>query len=86
MAAIRQDGYLAAQYRRLKPRRGHKKALGAVKHSMICAIWHMLTTGGPRDLGGDYYTRRTPNARPGASSPSSNASDTASRYEEAAAA
>jgi transposase len=55
------DGYLAAQYRRLKPRRGHKKALGAVKHTMICAIWHMLSTGETyHDLGGDYYTRRDP--------------------------
>jgi hypothetical protein len=26
-------------YRRPRPRRGHKRALGAVKHSMICAIW-----------------------------------------------
>jgi transposase len=61
MAAITKDGYLAAQYRRLKPRRGHKKALGAVKHSMICAIWHMLSTGETyRDLGRDYYTRRDP--------------------------
>ena len=62
MVAIRvNDGYLAAQYRRLKPRRGHKKALGAVKHTMICAIWHMLSTGETyRDLGSDYYTRRDP--------------------------
>jgi transposase len=62
IAAIRvKDSYLAAQYRRLKPRLGHKKALGAVKHSMICAIWHMLRTGETyRDLGGDYYTRRDP--------------------------
>jgi transposase len=62
LAAIRvKDSYLAAQYRRLKPRRGHKKALGAVKHTMICAIWHMLSTGETyRDLGGDYYTRRDP--------------------------
>jgi transposase len=62
LAAIRvKDGYLAAQYRRLKPRRGHKKALGAVKHTMICAIYHMLSTGETyRDLGGDYYTRRDP--------------------------
>ena len=36
MAAIRtNDFYLAAQYERLRPRRGHKKALGAVKHSII---------------------------------------------------
>jgi transposase len=62
LAAIRvKDGYLAAQYRRLKPRRGHKKALGAVKHTMICAIWHMLSTGETyRDLGPDYFTTRDP--------------------------
>ena len=61
-AAIRtKDVYLAAQYTRLKPRRGHKKALGAVKHSIICACWHMLTTGELyNDLGGDYYQRRDP--------------------------
>jgi transposase len=62
LAATRStDGYPAAQYRRLKPRRGHKKALGAVKHTMICAIWHMLSTGETyHDLGGDYDTRRDP--------------------------
>src|SRR5829696_4305347 len=62
MAAIRVKGhYLEAQYRRLKPRRGHKRALGAVKHTMICAIWHMLSTGETyRDLGGDYFINRDP--------------------------
>ena len=62
MAAIRVKGhYLEAQYRRLKPRRGHKRALGAVKHTMICAIFHMLSTGETyRDLGGDYFTNRDP--------------------------
>jgi transposase len=40
LAAIRaKDVYLAAQYARLRPRRGHKKALGAVKHSILCAVW-----------------------------------------------
>jgi transposase len=53
--------YLEAQYRRLKPRRGHKRALGAGKHTMICAIWHMLPTGETyRDLGGNYFTNRDP--------------------------
>jgi transposase len=53
--------YLAAQYTRLKPRRGHKKALGAVKHSILAACWHMLSTGEIyNDLGGDYYRRRDP--------------------------
>jgi transposase len=62
LAAVRSnDTYLAAQYARLRPRRGHKKALGAVKHSIICACWHMLTTGELyHDLGGDYYQRRDP--------------------------
>ena len=62
MAAIRVKGhYLEAQYRRLKPRRGHKRALGAVKHTILAAIWHMLSTGETyRDLGGDYFTNRNP--------------------------
>jgi transposase len=80
-AAIRvKHSYLAARYRRPKPRRGHKKALGAVKHGMICAIWHMLRTGEThRDLGADYYTRRDPERQTKRPVPSSNASDTASR-------
>ena len=62
MAAIRtNDVYLAAQYVRLRPRRGHKKALGAVKHSILIACWHMLSTGELyHDLGGDYYRKRDP--------------------------
>jgi hypothetical protein len=62
MAAIRtNDSYLAAQYARLRPRRGHKKALGAVKHSLICICWHMLSTGELyTDLGGDYFRKRDP--------------------------
>ncbi len=39
----------------------------------------MLTTGELyREAGGDYYSRRNPNVRPNASSPSSNASGTSS--------
>jgi transposase len=62
MAAIRtNDSYLQAQYRRLKPRIGHGRALGAVKHSILCAIWHMLKNGELyRDLGGDYFRQRDP--------------------------
>ena len=62
MAAIRVKGhYLEAQYRRLKPRRGHKRALGAIKHTILVAIWHMLSTGETyHDLGGDYFTNRDP--------------------------
>ena len=62
LAATRsKDTYLAAQYARLRPRRGHKKALGAVKHSIIVACWHMLKTGEIyNDLGGDYFQRHDP--------------------------
>ena len=62
LAAVRSKGtYLAAQYQRLKPRIGHGRALGAVKHSMLIAYWHMFTTGETyRDLGGDYFARRDP--------------------------
>jgi hypothetical protein len=46
---------------RLKPRLGHKKALCAVKHTIITAIWHILTTGELYiDLGGDYLRNRDP--------------------------
>ncbi|MGZ6590044.1 MAG: IS110 family transposase, partial [Solirubrobacteraceae bacterium] len=62
MSAIRtNDSYLQAQYRRPRPRIGHGRALGAVKHSIICAIWHMLSTGELyNDLGGHYFQRRDP--------------------------
>ncbi|MGH3002950.1 MAG: IS110 family transposase [Gaiellaceae bacterium] len=62
MAALRtNDSYLQALYRRKKSQLGHGRALGAVKHSIICACWHMLTTGELyNDLGGDYYARRDP--------------------------
>ncbi len=62
LAAIRsRDSYLAAQYQRLKPRIGHGRALGAVKHSILTAYWHMFSTGETyNDLGGDYFHRRDP--------------------------
>ena len=62
MAATRANGtYLQAQYQRLRPRLGHGKALGAVKHSIIVACWHMLTTGELcREAGGDYFRKRDP--------------------------
>jgi transposase len=62
LAAIRsKNTYLTAQYKRLKPRIGHGRALGAVKHSMLIAYWHMFSTGETyRDLGGDYFTSRDP--------------------------
>ena len=62
LAATRAKGsYLQALYQRLRPRIGHGRALGAVKHAIIVAYWHMFTTGEVyRDLGGDYYQHRNP--------------------------
>ena len=48
--------YYSAQYRRLKARRGPKKAIVAVEHSILTALWHMLTNTVPhQDLGADYF-------------------------------
>jgi transposase len=62
MAASRSnDTYLQALYRRQRSRIGHGKAVGAVKHSILCACWHMLTTGElHREAGGNYFSQRDP--------------------------
>ena len=62
LAATRSKGsYLQAQYQRLRPRIGHGRALGAVKHSMLAAYWHMFSTGEThRELGGNYFHTRDP--------------------------
>jgi transposase len=62
LAATRSnDVYLAAQYQRLRPRRGHGRAIGAVKHSILTSCWHMLQTGELyHDPGGDYFSRQNP--------------------------
>ena len=60
-ASRTRDTYLAAQYQRLRIRRGANKATTAIAHSMLVAAWHMLQTGEIyTDPGSDYYTRRDP--------------------------
>ena len=60
-AARSRDTYLAAKYRRIAARRGPVKAIVAVEHAMLIAIWNMLTTGALyQDPGGDFYTRLNP--------------------------
>ncbi|MER5686283.1 transposase [Streptomyces sp. NPDC002205] len=55
------DTYLQARYKRLTARRGPLRALVAVEHSIITAIWHMLTDNvAYQELGGTYFTRRDP--------------------------
>ena len=58
-AARTKDSYFGAQYRQIARRRGPNKAAVAVAHSLLDAIWHMLTTGEVfTDLGADYFTSR----------------------------
>ena len=53
--------YLAAKYRRIAARRGPKKALVAVEHAILIAIWNMAHTGAEyTDPGADYNIRRDP--------------------------
>ncbi len=53
--------YLAAKYRRIAARRGPMKAIVAVEHAILIAIWNMAHTGAEYDdPGPDYYTRRDP--------------------------
>jgi transposase len=58
-AARTKDTYLAAQYRRLAPRRGQKRAVVAVAHTILVMIYHLLqdqTTY--RELGATYFDER----------------------------
>jgi transposase len=63
-ASRSKDTYLAAQYQRLRVRRGTNRATLAVAHSILIACWHMLQTGEIyNDPGGDYFNRREPERR-----------------------
>jgi transposase len=56
-ASRSRNGYLKAQYLRL--RRGDKKAIVAVAHSILVIAYHVLKEGRPYDdLGGDWFERR----------------------------
>ena len=57
-AARTRDTYLHAQFWRLARRRGKKRAAVAVAHSILVAVWHMLTNDVDyHDLGGDFFTQ-----------------------------
>ena len=52
------DCYLSAQFKRLAARRGVKRAVMAVAHTMLIIGYHMLKTGQSyHELGGDYLER-----------------------------
>jgi transposase len=56
------NSYLGAQYRRLAPRRGKKRAVLGVGHSLLVIFYHMLKNEGLeyQDLGVDYFDRLEP--------------------------
>jgi transposase len=58
-ATRKKDGYLRAQYLRIRARRGVKKAIVAVAASILSAAYHMLRNGTYwNDLGSDYFAQR----------------------------
>jgi transposase len=60
-ASHSKDSYLAAQFKRLASRRGRKRALIAVGHSILVIVYHLLEEGGSYlDLGPDYFDRLAP--------------------------
>jgi transposase len=60
-ASHKKDTYLAAQFRRLAPRRGKKRAIVAVGHSQLVAIYYMLQRQTPyADLGAAHFERLDP--------------------------
>jgi len=63
-AARTKETYLAAQFRHLAARHGKKRAVVAVAHTQLTALYHMLSTNTPyRDLGPDHFERLDPARR-----------------------
>lgn len=59
-SAVRtKNTFLKARYHRLAARRGKKRAMVAIAHSMLVSAWHILTYRQPyKELGGDYFDQR----------------------------
>ncbi|MFF2612492.1 IS110 family transposase [Kitasatospora sp. NPDC058046] len=63
-ASRSKDTYLAARFKRIASRRGKKRALVALEHSVLVAVWHMFTSDAEyHDPGGDYFLERTGKTR-----------------------
>jgi len=62
-AAHTKNTYLSAQYHRLAGRRGKKRAIVAVAHSILVIAYHLIKRKEPyHELGGDYFDKRRPDA------------------------
>lgn len=57
-SAIRnKESYLYSRYQRISARRGGKRAMVAIAHTMLIAIYHILKEKKPyKDLGSNHYT------------------------------
>ena len=63
-ASRTKDTYLSALYRRLAPRRGKKRAIVAVAHSMLVSIFYMLSRGEDyHELGAEHFDQRRKQAK-----------------------
>ena len=56
-AKRKKDSFFNAQYGRLVTSRGKNRATMAVAHSLLIAIFHVLSGKEFKDLGADYYTK-----------------------------
>ncbi len=61
-ASRTKDSYLTAQYRRIAGRRGKKRAIVAVGHSILVIAYYLLKDNNRQyeDLGRDYFLTRDP--------------------------
>lgn len=59
IARSKEPNYLTAQYHRIARRRGKKRAILAVAHSLLVIIYHLLRDKKPyHDLGADFFEKR----------------------------
>jgi len=56
--------FYSARYHKVAARRGKKRALIAVGHSILTSVWHVLHDGvSYRELGADYVAEKIANKR-----------------------
>lgn len=62
-ASHTKNTYLAAQFRRLAAKRGKQRAIVAVAHSILVAVFYILKRNEPyREAGGNYFEQANPAA------------------------
>ena len=60
-ASRKRESYFKSQLARISARRGRKRAIIAVAHSLLTVAYHLLRDGlAFEDLGGDYFDRVKP--------------------------